>query len=210
MNRMKWKIRLIFLCLILIGCSFILDAVALIRPAGLAARAEGSPIVVKRKNDLLCTGISQIVADEDRIYILFGHYRVVQAYTTEGQYLYSVSVYNHSNGRTRIAAKDGCLYIQDKHENIYVFSDGEFLEYIDNPASDALGNKLKFGTSSSEYTLKRSSVWRVADDTCVLPRPDWLVIYQGNLNWLVKALLMITVGFILYFPVPKKKQESKL
>lgn len=208
MNRMKLKIGLVLLCILLIGCSFLLDAVAMIRPAELAAPTEGVPTVVKRKNDLLCTGISQIVADEDRIYVLFGTYSVVQAYTAEGEYLYSVSVYNHSNGGTQIAAKDGCLYIRDKRHNLYILSDGKLIEYLEDREADSAGKNLKFGASDSGYTMKKGSVWRIADDTCVLQRPDWLVIYQGSLNWLVKAFLMITVGFLLNFPIPKKKQES--
>lgn len=210
MNWMKLKIWLVLLCTVLIGCSFALDVLGIVRPPELVASSEGVPILVKRKNDLLCTGISQIEADEEQIYILFGTYGVVQVYTTEGQYLYSVSVYNHNNGRTEIMAKNGSLYIRDKHHNIYIISDGEFLEFIANDDADSIGKSRKFGVSDPNYTLKGSSVWRVSDDTCVLKRPDWLVIYQGNINWLIKFLLMITVGIILYFPVPKKKQEIKL
>lgn len=210
MNWMKLKIWLVLLCTVLIGCSFALDVLGIARPPELAASSEGVPILVKRKNDLLCTGISQIEADEEQIYILFGTYGVVQVYTTEGQYLYSVSVYNHNNGRTEIMAKNGSLYIRDKHHNIYIISDGEFLEFIANDDADSIGKSRKFDVSDPNYTLKGSSVWRVSDDTCVLKRPDWLVIYQRNINWLIKFLLMITVGIILYFPVPKKKQEIKL
>ena len=210
MNWMKLKIWLVLLCTVLIGCSFALDVLGIVRPPELVASSEGVPILVKRKNDLLCTGISQIEADEEQIYILFGTYGVVQVYTTEGQYLYSVSVYNHNNGRTEIMAKNGSLYIRDKHHNIYIISDGEFLEFIANDDADSIGKSRKFGVSDPNYTLKGSSVWRASDDTCVLKRPDWLVIYQGNINWLIKFLLMITVGIILYFPVPKKKQEIKL
>ena len=204
MNWMKLKIRLVLLCTVLIGCSFVLDALGSIRPAELAAHAEGVPTVVRRENDLICTGISQVVADEDQIYVLFGTYGVVQAYTTEGEYLYSVSVYNHSNGRTQIAAKDGCLYIRDKRHNIYQFSDGEFLGY-----SETTGKSLQYGVSDPGYTLKGSDLWRVSDDTCLLDRPGWLVIYQGSVNWLAKFLLMIAIGAILSFPIPKKKQESQ-
>lgn len=210
MTQAKIKLSLILLCTLLIGCSFLFDTISMIRPAELAARTEGTPTIVTRKNELLCTGVSQIVADEAHIYVLFGTYGVVQAYTTEGQYLYSVSVYNHSNGRTSIMAKDGCLYIRDKHHNVYIISDGKFLEFIDNNDANTIKNSRKFGVSDSDYTLKGSSVWRVSDDACVVKRPDWLVIYQSNLSWLVKFFLIITVGFILYFPTQKKKTGEKV
>lgn len=210
MKQAKVKITLILLCAFLIGCSFLFDTISMIRPAELSAHAEGTPTIVTRKHELLCTGISQIVADEDHIYVLFGTYGVVQAYTPEGDYQYSVSVYNHSNGRTNIMAKDGCLYIRDKHHNVYIISDGKFLEFIDNHDANTIKNSRKFGVSDSDYILKGSSVWRVSDDACVVKRPDWLVIYQSNLSWLVKFFLMITVGFILYFPIQKKKTGVKL
>lgn len=210
MKQAKIKLTLILLCTLLIGCSSLLDIIGMLRPAELAAPAEGTPTIVTRKNELLTTGISQVVADEDQIYVLFGTYGVVQAYTPEGDYLYSVSVYNHRNGRTEIMAKDGCLYIRDKHHNVYIFSEGKFLEFIDSNDTNDIHQSRKFGVSDSNYTLKGSSIWRVSDDTCVLKRPGWLVIYQGNLNWLVKFFLMITVGFILYFPNSKKKQEKNL
>lgn len=209
MKQAKIKLTLILLCTFLIGCSFILDIISMIRPAELAAHAEGTPTIAVRKTELLCTGISQVVADDDRIYVLFGDYSVVQVYTTDGQYLYSVSVYNHSNGRTHIAAKDGCLYIQDKHDNIYVFSDGVFSKYLDKQEAASLEKTLNFDASDPDYTTKKGSLWRVSDSRCVLKRPDWLIVYQGSLNWRIKIFLAILIGYLLYFPKPKKQQERK-
>lgn len=209
MKLVKAKITITFLCLFLLGCAFLLDVAGMVRPGELAAPSEGVPTIAKRENDLLLTGISQVVTDGDHIYVLFGTYGVVQTYSMAGKYQYSVSVYNHSNGRIQIAAENGSLYIADKRGNVYVFTDGSFSEYLNENESDAIARKLKFGVSDSDYTVKRSSVWRISDNTCVIRRPDWLVLYQGNISWLFKFFLIITIGWVISFPSPKKKQENK-
>lgn len=210
MNWIKWKVGLILLCIVLLAASFALDIIGEIRPIELAVRSEGSPILIKRENDFLSTGISQIVSDGNQLYVLFGTYGVVQVYSAEGAYQYSISVYRHMNGMIEIAEKDGCLYIRDKLDNIYVFSNGEFLEYIEWVDSTDITKSMQFGVSDPQYTIKGSSIWRTADDLCVLNRPGWLAIYQGSTNWLIKVLLIILCASILLLPTKKKKTGDKV
>ena len=213
MLRSESKRIIITVLLFLMGCSFAVDAVGQICPWELRAAAVGNPVVLERDTDFLCAGIRQIVADEEYLYVLFGPYGAVQVYTLEGTYLYSISVYNHLNGRIQIAVKESLLYICDKVQNVYVFSGKDFTAFLDHFESASIREQLSLGLSDPRYAMQAASLWRDLDtpeEQCVLQRPDWLVLYQGSVNWLMKFALMIAAGVIIFFQTPKKKEDAAL
>ena len=192
----KWKSCLITVMLALIGLLSFLELTGAICPPELRAPREGVPTVVTRQDDLLITGISQIASDEDRIYVLYGTYSVVQAYNQAGAYLYSVSVYNHANGLTRVAAQDGNLYIRDKQGNVYIFSGTELIEYLEKPEADHPAAKLPYGVSDPGYRLRWGSVENAEGDT-VIARPFYTALYHNGMISRVQFYLIVGIGLIL-------------
>ena len=198
------KIRFVALCIIisLLGIIFLLNVISSFCPLELIAKSIEMPITLVRNNDFLCTNISQIVADENHVYVLFGNYSVLQVYTLNGDYEYSVSVYNHMKGITSIATHNNSLYICDKIDNVYVFSNGELSEFIDRTQSLSIRRKLPFGASSSEYRVHLASVWYAPGgelSKCVIQRPAWLAIFQNNLLFILQFTLIVFAGAILLF-----------
>ena len=203
------KFRLLALAVLwfLIVGLFVMNIFSMICPPSLVAYGEGTPVVTVRENDFLCTGISQVVSDDENLYVLFGQYGVVQVYTLDGAYRYTISVYNHANGRTEIAVLKNRLYIEDKISNLYVFENGSLVQYLDRTESYETRRSLPFGAWDQDYAVKAGSVWYAPDgelSRCVLQRPAWLGLYQNDGITTLQFLLVALSGGLLLMPNRKK------
>ena len=186
---------------------FALNVFSMICPPSLVAYGEGTPVVTVRENDFLCTGISQVLPDDENLYVLFGEYGVVQVYTLDGTYRYTISVYNHANGRTEIAVLKNRLYIEDKKSNLYVFENGSLVQYLDRSESYETRRFLPFGAWDQDYMVRAGSVWYAPDGVeshCVVQRPVWLGLYQNGRITMLLFLLVSLSGGLLMIPNRKK------
>ena len=186
---------------------FVLNVFSMICPPSLVAYGEGTPVVTVRENDFLCTGISQAVSDDDNLYVLFGEYGVVQVYTLDGTYRYTISVYNHANGRTEIAVLKNRLYIEDKKSNLYVFENGSLVQYLDRSESYETRRFLPLGAWDQDYMVRAGSVWYAPDGVeshCVVQRPVWLGLYQNGRITMLLFLFVALSGGLLMIPNRKK------
>ena len=186
---------------------FALNVFGMICPPSLVAYGEGTPVVTVRETDFLCTGISQVLSDDENLYVLFGEYGVVQVYTLDGAYRYTISVYNHANGRTEIAVLKNRLYIEDKKSNLYVLDGGVLTEYQDSSESYEFRQRLPFGKWDSDYIVKSGSVWYAPGGVpshCVVQRPVWLGLYQNDGITMLLFLLVALSGGLLMIPNRKK------
>ena len=185
---------------------FVLNVFSMICPPSLVAYGEGTPVVTVRENDFLCTGISQVLSDDENLYVLFGEYGVVQVYALDGTYRYTISVYNHANGRTEIAVLKNRLYIEDKKSNLYVFENGSLIQYLDRTESYETRRSLPLGAWDKDYAVKAGSVWYAPDGVeshCVVQRPVWLGLYQNDgITMLLFLLVALSGGLLL---LPKRK-----
>lgn len=169
-------------------------------PRDLDAKRQGYPIIIKRKNSILYSGIKQIVADKEYVYVVYGSYGAVQVYDLTGNYQYSIAVSSQQNGRIRIAVQDGALYIRDKVNNIYIFRNGEFFDFVEKPAAGILGT-VDFNANASDYEVRWGSIWNVSSDSeayCLIKRPLWLAIHQSGLGFLIMVLMLMLAGLLFY------------
>ena len=199
-------LALAVLCFLIVGL-FVLNVFSMICPPSLVAYGEGTPVVTVRENDFLCTGISQAVSDDDNLYVLFGEYGVVQVYTLDGTYRYTISVYNHANGRTEIAVLKNRLYIEDKKSNLYVFENGSLVQYLDRSESYETRRFLPLGAWDQDYMVRAGSVWYAPDGVeshCVVQRPVWLGLYQNGRITMLLFLFVALSGGLLMIPNRKK------
>ena len=212
MSARKIQIILILIVCLLIASLFIMDIMGMIRPAELYASEVGTPIVIKRENDFLCSEITQIASDDNNLYILFNSYNVVQVYTLDGIYQYSIGVRAHTNGRNQIATRDNSLYISDKQSNIYIFKDGSLAQFVAQDESAEIHDTINFWADDPQYQVKGSSVWFMPEDAdayCVVQRPFWLALYQNNWSWSAKFLLVIAGAILLRWPNLRKKKSTE-
>ena len=147
------KLYLLLMLIVLLPIVSFASSIGRECPRDLRANSIGVPLCIKRETDLLHTGIQQIVSDNNYIYVLF-NYGVVQVYDFNGEYLQSIAVFNHENGRIMIAANNSKLYIKDKVSNIYVFDDGTFETFVSKDDAAQLFSELNFTSSDPNFKIK--------------------------------------------------------
>lgn len=211
MSKVRVRFVVLFILSILVLGVFILKIVGGLSQKVVTSSTVGTPLVLDQENDLINSSITQVLETKDAIFLVYGYKSIVQAYSLEGTYLYTLSVYNYSNGRTEIAFSESedVLYISDKHLNMYAFSGAEFLEFIDKSHSWDLYTKLNFGRSSQNYSVEVGSVWYTNGEVsrCVVQRPIWQSLFQNNALDLLLLFLLIVIGIVLRFPYPSKMKN---
>lgn len=176
----------------------------------------GTPITFVNNTIMPHSDIEQIVADDARVYVLYGSENgVVQVFDLEGTYLYSWRLYTHLNGGFHMAVKGDSLYIQDYHADIYVFRNGEFVEFLSDEKTDTIMAAIpfsKFEENTEGYVVKNGSVWYVSGDVnrCVIERPWITGIYQNNFNVALRVLIIAAAGitYYVYAKLRKKTGDS--
>ena len=203
MSFAKFRLFTLLVLLLLIGVLVVVNICGMICPPSLMAGTEGIPVIAVRDSDFLCTGISQIVSDDSNLYVLYGRYGVVQVYSLDGVYRYTISVCDHANGRTEIAVLRNRLYLCDKVSNLYVFEDGVLSDYLDRTESYEARRNLPLGAWDSDYAVKSGSVWYAPDGVpshCVVQRPGWLGLYQNDRITMLMFFLVAMSGGLLLIP----------
>lgn len=211
MKSAKIRLTIILVCTLLLELTFAADMLGNIVPPDLMSRAVGFPVVSRDHDNYRCTDITQMIADEAYLYVMSGHKSILQVYTLEGTYVCTISVYNHNNGRAEIALKDDILLIKDKRHNLYLFSDGEFLEYIDQDDPAAIRWAVPFGAYDSSYFVKNGSIRKHTgkdESVCIVGAPSVLGFYHNATSWKIKMALALIIGYALYLPGVKPKAKS--
>ena len=209
MSKARGKLIILLVLLALILGVFVIKLAGGLNGSRMKADTVGTPLVWNQENATINSSITQVLETKDTLFLVYGYKSIVQSYSLEGTYLYTISVYDFNNGRTEIAYNKNkdILYISDKRHNIYAFSGEEFLAYIDDSDAWDLYTKMYFGRSTWNYSVKAGSVWYTDGENsrCVVERPVWQTLYQSNTLDLILLFLLILTGFVLYFPYPPKK-----
>ena len=208
MTKVNLKLIVLLILMFLVLSIFIIKIVGGLSWKERTASTVGTPLVLKQENDIVNSSITQVLESKDIIFLVYGYKSIVQAYSLEGTYLYTLSVYNYLNGRAEIAFNKDSLYISDKRHNMYVFLGEECVEFIDKSHSWDLYSKLNFGRSSPNYSIEAGSVWCQDGENyrCIVKRPIWEVLFQNNNLDLLLFFLLILTGMVLRFPYLIKKK----
>lgn len=196
------RIAVIAICVIAVICMWIFQPNN--DTKGLPDAIWGNPIKFEDDSVMPHSAIEQVVSDGQRVYVLYTSTKgVVQVYDHTGAYLYSWRLYAHQNGAFGMAVHEDTLYIQDYHADIYVFRDGEFVEFLTNSAADTIANTIpyvEFESNTEGYKIKSGSIWRIDGETqiCLINRPAQTGIYQNNINYLITILLFGAVAMIYW------------
>lgn len=210
MRNAKLRLTIVTILSFLALCTAVLKLVG----SGLSKRYTslevGTPLVWMDERYTVNSGVTQILAHQEQLFIVYGYESVVEVYTLDGDYQFTVGVFNHPNGRTEIAANQGMLYICDKIHNLYLFSGKDYVQFVDRADAKNLRSQLRFGKNSSEYNVRFGSVWYCSDEKepfCVIKKPVLSALYQNNCLDLILLILIVMIGVILRFPHILKIKE---
>ena len=134
----------------------------------------------------------QIVDDGRFIYILVDdHKGVVQVYNTNGTYQNSIAFYSHLNGAFRIAVFEETFYVCDKQGSLYLFQNGNFVEFLSYMKAEAFRKSVDFEQNSSKYCIEKGSVWEKIRDgnVCIIERP--IFFFQSSGGFLPICVILI-------------------
>ena len=171
---------------------------------GLPDAIWGKPVQFTEASVMPYSSIEQVVSDGQHVYILYTSRKgVVQVFDSDGSYLHSFRLFAHQNGAFMMAVVDSVLYIRDYNADIYVFKDGEFVEFLTNDAADAVRTSIQhdaFEKNTAGYEVKQGSVWYVDGETqkCIVNRPAATGMYQNNVDKLVVVIVLAAIAVMRY------------
>lgn len=164
----------------------------------------GKPVAYIYESEWPQLSIDQIACDGKRLYILFDRGRgIVQVYDLDGNYLNSISFYCARNGAFKIAAVSETFYVQDKRGNLYLFRDGEFVDFVENQDNKELRRSIDFEINAPDYEVRWESVWRITETEamCILKRP--LTAFLNQRNQFFIGIGMIILAALFYIKTKK-------
>ncbi len=173
----------------------------LLVPEPVRGTAEGVPVVAVREVPGQLGDITQILAEDGLLHLVYGHSGTIEVYAPDGVYRYTIAVHDHMNGRTELGLREGNQYVRDSRGNVYVFSDGEMVAFYDRAGEQPEG--ISYGENTAGYARKGGAVWH--RDICVIPQPDWLAAYRRNQLWMAVLVLLAVIGR----HIPNKKISGK-
>ncbi len=171
----------------------------------------GQPTVITEQLNIDKNIIKMIVDDGTYMYVLTDADGYVLVYDLNGEYRHTLSFLKHMNGAFRLAQRDNRVYVCDVKNNLYVFEQGEFTDFILNEKGDELRKSLDFYAFSQRYELRGPSVWRIDTDPdmCVIERSPSSFIYQSNILGYVAvaAFFVLFIGIAVSYFVDKKRKN---
>lgn len=170
----------------------------------------GTPVRFEQDTAMPYSGIEQVVADSEYLYILYSsNLGVVQVYNLNGDYQYSWKLYKHMNGSFFMAVQNDVLYIRDYHADIYVFSHGEFVSFLHDEEANAVKNAIPFSQfeeNTPGYYIRNGSVWHSNNGIrqCVIERPLISVLFQNNFYFVLVVIIISGIGFVRFLKSRRK------
>lgn len=193
MKKLKYAFAVLFALLICLAAMYISARESEKYPQP----CQGVPAVWDAEGAPEDHGIHQIAEDGTFLYILSDeHNGVVQVYDLEGNYRHTLAFYAHLNGAFRIAAETDTLYVRDMRQNLYIFRDGQFEEFLNRRDAAAALEGLDFDGDHPDYEIRDGSVWRVenGEETCVLHRPKSAAAYRRNVTLVSGVIVFALLG----------------
>lgn len=171
------------------------------------ALTYGTSVRFVEELDIDTINIDQIANDDTHLYLLDSDEGVLRVFDLDGNYLYTLAFYDYPNGAFMFAVKDRYLYVRDPHSHVYVFLEGEFIQFIERDDANSILENVDFEKSSTDYVIKFASVWKVCEtgDICVIKRPLYSVLYQDRIRMLVIVGLGFAYAFIRFFVAKRKR-----
>ena len=173
------------------------------------ALAYGVPTEFIEDLNINTINIDQIANDDAHLYLLDSDEGALRVFDLDGNYLYTLAFYDYPNGAFMFAVKDRYLYVRDPQSHVYIFGEGEFIQFIERDDANSILENVDFEKSSTDYVIKFASVWKICEtgDICVIKRPWYSVLYQNR----IRMLIIVGVGFayaIIRFFITKRKRKN--
>lgn len=198
-------LHLMTILLIVVRLSVILSLVEAIQSETTKGIAEeGTPIQFMKEKPCFNLEITDYASENDTLYVLFDANHELRCYSPKEGYLHSFR-YRGYKGGAQLYSDESHVYLADRGRYIYVFENGECIEYIDwdknKQRVEDLEELLWNGKESVE--LKDGSLVFTQKTSLLIKSPTGTetIIYRHPLTALFyhKTLICIAIAsFLLY------------
>ena len=170
----------------------------------------GTPVQFHESLDINRINIDQIADDDGHLYLLDAYEGILRVFDLNGNYLQTRMFHDYMNGAFKLAVKDHCLYVSDPQNDVYVFKEGQFNQFIQRNDAKSILENIDFEKNSTNYVIRFASVWKVCDtgDICVIKRPLSSMLYQRNIRVLIVVAFVSIFAFVHFFFQRKRKIEN--
>lgn len=181
----------VIVCIVLLTMYYDAQKVSDIEPV------YGEPKIYVEKLNFNRMRIDQICHDEQHFYLLDESKGRVRVFNTNGDYEYTIALFDYLNGVFRLAIARERLYICDPHQEVYAFQNGEFAQFFNKENAVKLLQTLDFEKNSEKYLVRNGSVWEISngEEKCVLDRPLYAARYVECIVFAVLIILCVIMRF---------------
>ena len=150
--------------------------------------------------------LTDFCVKDSYLYVLFGDRGVLKIYDDSGQYIKSYA-FLKTKGASSLYIDNDYVYLYDQQLNYYVFSRGEFVDFVRysdygvylQKMSELSSAEAQRKTDDAIYFIKGASIYRKGSDNIsiqVIHRPLYLLFYQGIIPYII-IFFWLVVLFVL-------------
>lgn len=134
-------------------------------------RVLGTPVSSTEFGDETFSTVYAVLEVGDFLYVMpSGSNGMLQVYDLNGNYQQSLFFEASGKGGFALGADGDVLYVEDINDNVYVFENGEFREFVKEKDAERRFAHIQFrhqgGTPG--YEIRSGDLWRVSDGNEVL------------------------------------------
>lgn len=164
--------------LFLMLCILIINAVASERERSEEpVRFSNRPVFSTEFGDRKPYAVDQIIEAGEFLYVLpDDNDGFVQVYDLKGSYQHSLFFLEESKGAFTMAAEGDMFYVENQSGDVFVFRNGEFLEYVQRKQAKDRYDHIEFVWQGSTpgYVIRGTDLWRVSEDREELVMTDFV------------------------------------
>lgn len=143
--------------------------------------------------------ITQLMATESHLYLLFDDKQVLECYDSDGNYLCSYGFFLQEKGKAELGrCSNGRVYLEDYHGNFYLFDGIEYLGFLDKRTDGGKISKMTTsvgGDFDHLFAIRKASIYRQTEDGNwieIIHRPAYLLLFHPLVDILLLAAVILT------------------
>lgn len=184
------------------------------RPYTSNTEQVGTAFLVEDESVPVIGELTSVLADEDRLYLIWENAMIVRVYDWDGSYLYSWWIpHEHRNDCIRsVWAQDGEVYINTKSNVLYHMVNDVFVDaqesHVGTPGLDFTRSVLpswpvdgkKTTVEGTSFVLRGADVYRNDGDipVKVVDRPDVFVLLTWKALWGIGLACIVLAAVLQY------------
>lgn len=184
---------------------FVVEPTVHTTPRELLPSRPDKPCVIRQESYCMPKIVTQVLHDDNNIYLMYGNIGVVQVFDLNGSYEYSIGIYKPRKHSSWLAIQDGYLYIQVNAGNLYAFQNGELQYYLSWDEAKELSESIDFADNSEIYDVRFNSIWRLegVDSFPIVIRPFWMGFFQISQKLALVLWTAAVISFVSLFVIRK-------